>query len=117
MVELNTVESTEVTEAVEFTFTPGSIEDKLSILGGKLSALAFKQYNLGSIEGKGQYKAAATAIRANTLEMLGDLKDIRRDMLTEKTETLAKMVGIRKTRSKEDLLKEIQAMQERVNKM
>ena len=96
----------------EFT---GIANDIMDMVNGIVTvAHTVQDLNDGIVESKGEFRKLATKARKDLLPVFDVLKGIRASMLPWKKEAVKEIPGARKTKSKEQIQAEIEALQARL---
>jgi len=117
VVEENTVEEVEetVTESVDYT---GIALDVFNIAcAAREVADCIQNLDNGAVKGKAEFNKAAVKVRADLRPLFDMVKKARADILTWKADKVAEIPGARKTKTKEQLMEEAQALIDRAQTM
>jgi len=116
----NTVEEVEEMEAeAGAEIEMAGLARRINDLSDLLLDVAEEIHSLdhGAVQAKGEFKKRATELRLRLRPSIQELKDIRQDMLTWKAESVEKLPGARKSKTKEQLIEEAEALRARAESM
>ena len=124
-VMVNEIEENTVEEVAEMEAEAGAkiemagLARRINDLSDLLLDVAEEIHSLdqGAVQAKGEFKKRATELRLRLRPSIQELKDIRQDMLTWKADSVEKLPGARKSKTKEQLIEEAEALRARAESM